>query len=100
MFPDEEGKVLTYKTVYNMYNRAFKKCKLKYSGTQVARRGGTREVLNMTGDISISQQHLGNASISATMVYAQRDQKAFDQVVLSLWDKHNKSSGVIRFRKW
>jgi site-specific recombinase XerD len=94
MFPNEDGGILKYKTIQNMYNSAFKKASLPYTSTHVVRHGGTREVLNLTGDITLSQQHLGNASISATMVYAQRDRKAFDEYTKTLWKKRKKPAGV------
>lgn len=86
LFHDEAGNVLKYKVVYNIYTTAFKKAGFAYSGTHILRHGGTREILNMTGDLTISQQHLGNSSLKTTMVYAQRDRSAFDNVVKSLWN--------------
>ena len=94
MFPDDNGDIIKYKVLQNIYDRAFKKAGLNYRGTHVVRHGGTREILNMTGDLTLSQQHLGNSSISATMVYAQRDRSAFDEFTKSLWEKYKKSSGV------
>lgn len=92
LFKDEDGKILTYKLIYNLYTSAFKKAGLSYTGTHVLRHGGTREILNMTGDVTISQQHLGNASLNTTLVYAQRDRAAFDGVVKDLW-KQKKRQG-------
>ena len=90
LFHDKDGNILTYKSVYNIYTSAFRKAGLKYTGTHILRHGGTRELLNMHGDLTISQQHLGNASLKTTLVYAQRDRAAFDNFVKSLWDKEDR----------
>jgi len=78
--------MIPFKAVYNIYTTAFKKIGL-ITGTHILRHGGTREILNKTGDLTISQQHLGNSSLKMTMVNAQRDRSAFDNVVKNLWDE-------------
>lgn len=82
-----DGELWTYKFIYNAYRKALKKAGLEYTGTHVLRHGGTRAVLNETGDLTLAQQHLGNSSLSATQVYAQRSSTAWDEFVMSEWNR-------------
>lgn len=91
----EDGQIIKYKAVQNAYDAAFKRAGLPYTGTHIMRHGGTRAVYNKTKDLSLAQQHLGNSSLSATQVYAQRSANAWDEHVKSEWEE-SKAEGHLR----
>ncbi len=99
MFHLPDGGIIPYKVIFNAYNAAFRRAKLPFKGTHVLRHGGVRSVLNRTGDLTLAQQHLGNTSMSATQVYAQRAKTAFDEYILGVWDEAVGTEGHLRGKR-
>jgi integrase len=81
-----DGKHLEYRTIQNVYDRAFKRAGLAYSGTHIMRHGGCRRLFNQNGDLAVAQQLLGNADMKSALVYAQRHKGALTAVVLKEWE--------------
>jgi site-specific recombinase XerD len=77
--------------ISSRFNRAFQRAGLPYTGTHILRHGGTRVVLNSTGDLSIAQQALGNRDMKSTLVYAQRDKQALNGLFKQRWREHENS---------
>ena len=49
------------------------------------RHGGCRKVYNLTGDLAVAKQILGNSSLKSVAVYAVRDTSALDEVAQKSW---------------
>lgn len=94
---NDNGNPLDYRHIQYNYNMAFKNAGLaKYSGTHIMRHGGTRNELEQHGDLTLSQQRLGNTSMETTRIYAQRNVRALDNYTLERYkkieEKNKKSS--------
>ncbi len=101
--PDGQGLIFTnsrrsffsYRQIQNAYDSAFVATGLPYRGTHVLRHGGTRNVYNETGDLSIAQQLLGNSDLETTLVYARRHKGALTKLAESHWGKHQSAEGSV-----
>jgi hypothetical protein len=40
-------------------------------------------------DLAVAKQHLGNKSLDATLVYAEREVKALTDVAIKMWEKRD-----------
>jgi integrase len=87
IFRNSNGSFFTYRQIQAAYNRAFVRARLPYRGTHVLRHGGTRNVYNETGDLSIAQQILGNSDMETTLVYARRHKGALTKLAESHWGR-------------
>jgi integrase len=83
-----EGKVFSYRQLQHPYDTALKAANLPYTGTHTMRHGGTRNLFNEDGDLSVAQQLLGNTSMQSTLVYAKRSAGALTKVCEAKWKKH------------
>jgi integrase len=95
IFKNPNGSFFTYRQIQAAYDRAFIGARLPYRGTHVLRHGGTRNVYNETGDLSIAQQILGNSDVETTLVYARRHKGALTKLAESHWEKHQGSEGCV-----
>jgi integrase len=95
IFRNPDGSFFTYRQIQAAYDRAFIAARLPYRGTHVLRHGGTRNVYNETGDLSIAQQILGNSDMETTLVYARRHKGALTKLAESHWGKHQGSEGCV-----
>lgn len=63
LFFHDEGRLLTYRQIQYMYDKAFKIAGLNFSGTHVLRHSGSTSFYNATGDL-LALQHMGTWSNS------------------------------------
>lgn len=84
---NDDGKPLDYRYIQYRYNKAFKDASLPFSATHVLRHGGTRNELEEHGDLTLSQQRLGNNSMETTKIYAQRSNRALENYTLEKYRK-------------
>lgn len=86
VFCDETGNHFSYRSITYVYNRAFERAGLPYTGTHVMRHGGTRTVLEDTGgDRDVARQQLGNRDAKTVDVYAVRSAAAFTHYAERKW---------------
>ena len=88
-----QGKLFEYRQIQAAYNTAFRRAGLPYSSTHVMRHGGCSAVYNLTGDLTIAQQHLGNKSLETAKVYAHRNSKALTEVAKEIWKNTAEENG-------
>lgn len=62
-------------------NLAFKRAGLKYRATHGLRHGGCNFYYNMTGDLSVAKEVLGNSDMKTVQVYAERNPKAVKSLI-------------------
>lgn len=88
IFKNRNGTFFSYRQVQDLYERAFKKAGVVFTGTHSFRHGGCRAVYNETGDIALAGQILGNEDSDTVKVYARRDRSALKQLVGKHWKKY------------
>jgi integrase len=92
IFKNRSGTFFSYRQVQDLYERAFKKAGVEFTGTHSLRHGGCRAVYNETGDIALAGQILGNEDSDTVKVYARRDRSALKRLVGSHWEKSRSES--------
>jgi integrase len=95
VFRNQHGTFFTFRQIQAAYDKAFIAANLPYRGTHVLRHGGTRNVYNETGDLSIAQQLLGNSDMETTLVYARRHKGALTKLAESHWGRQNDSDECV-----
>lgn len=70
-----DKKLIHYRSLQHYYNKAFERAGLKYRATHILRHGGCNFYYNMTGDLSVANEVLGNSDMKTVQVYAVRNPK-------------------------
>lgn len=86
IFKNRQGTFFSYRQVQDLYERAFKKAGVEFTGTHSLRHGGCRAIYNEAGgDMALAGQILGNEDSNTVRVYARRDRGALKRHVNSHW---------------
>jgi integrase len=85
-----DDRLIEYRWMQYAYDKAFKAAGLKMKGTHLLRHGGASRIYNVVPDLTVVGPSLGNKSISATQVYAHRDEKIMFETNHLLWEIDSK----------